>query len=133
MKPAWHWTFLWTCSCSVENPVASEDHDVERDRAEGEFAALRMITPGSERGTQQSFEHTVDGLDLPTLFVAREMQAARHPSPPESARLLCRRPPDQRWDERVDAALFAGVVPTDNSVHERRQGVTRFATRSARK
>lgn len=99
-----------TCLCSVENPLAPEDHDVERDRAEGEFAALGMVPAGSQRRAHQPLEQTVDGLNLPTLAVTREMQSTRHASPPVAARRLGGRPTDQRRNECVDAPFFTGIL-----------------------
>ncbi len=37
------------------------------DGSEERFAALGRVFPSPQRGALQSFEHTVDGLDLPPL------------------------------------------------------------------
>ena len=97
-------------SCSVENPLLPDDHHVERQRSEVEFAALGVMTSSPERRAQQSLEHTVDGLDLPTLRVAGAFQDAGHAAAPKAARAFLRRATDQGRNERVHAALFAGVL-----------------------
>ena len=80
------------------------------ERSQMQFAAPGVVTSGPEGRAHQSLEHTVDGLDLPTLRVARTLQDAFHAGAPEAARAFLRRSTDQRRNERVHAAFFASVL-----------------------
>jgi len=94
--------------CSVENPPSSEDHYIQRDGSQECFAALAPITAGSQSGTHQPLEHTVDGFCLPALRIAREVETLSHLPPPVTTRRFVRTPTNQGRDQRPHPALGSG-------------------------
>ena len=91
-------------------PLWSDDHDVERQRSEAKFATLGVLVSGPEGGAEESFDHAVDGFDLPPLPTARTREVVHHAPTPVAFRLLGALPADPVRDERVDAEIFAGVL-----------------------
>ncbi len=98
-------------TCSVENPE-SNNHYVMCYGSQHGLAALALVFPRTQCGSQSPLDHRVDRFHLPALpillFVPTE--PLLHPSPPAARRWLVRRPP-ARWRDdsanamRPDAAM----------------------------
>ena len=84
--------------CSVENVHSSENHHVQGEDSQEDFAALRPVLARPQRRAEQAFQHTVDRFNLPALCVTGQMQPGFHLSPPVAGGWLIRRAPNQGWD-----------------------------------
>src|SRR4051794_40250644 len=81
-------------TCSVENLSSAEQHDVQSDRSQVDFAVARPIGSGAKRGTEESLEHAVGRFDLPALSVATLLEMKCHLSSPAARGKLGGRPAD---------------------------------------
>ena len=94
----------WTCS--VENQQSPEDHEVEGQDAEDDFAGLGPVAARSQRCVQHSLEHAVDRFGLPALTVLLFGETLLHPVSPVSAQGLGGGAAARGRNDGPHAALF---------------------------
>src|SRR5947207_7274770 len=97
-------------SCSAENLLSSDDHQVQRQRSQAHLSVLGRPARGTQERIEQPLNHRKECLDLPALSIESLGPGAINHAAEEScfgSLAVIARPATQRWNDSQNSKLLA--------------------------